>query len=268
MPRAENVARRYDRSYARAFRVADHGLAMSLDRLFANYGVVDPVRHRDSERLPIALRVLEYPTLEGKVVLDYGCGSAKAAVVFAQAGARVFGFDVSPNAIHTGRRRAAINDVGDRVHLSVMSGNRLAYPDDSFDYVFGYEILYYIGGLDFGREVLRVLKPGGRAVFCEAFDGNAPLRWARGVLRRVTGTVNRTGGRALTLDRIRGAFGPEADVATYPVNLFAIAKRFFAGAGVMSRHVVMGLKRLDRWCLGRYPRLRRLCGEIVVVVTK
>lgn len=263
------VAARYDLEYAHSITVADGDLRFSLERLFRNYGVIDPTREGDSERLPIALQALGYPDLGGKIILDYGCGSGKSAVVFAQAGAEVYGFDIALNSIRIGRRRAKVNSVEKSVHLAVMAADRLGYPSGVFDLIYAYEVLYYLNGkIEFGDEILRVLKPGGRAVFCEALDGNPVLRGIRLFLRMVTGTVNRVGGRPLNYEEIQRAFGREAMVTTYPVNILGMAKRAFTRPNWISKNVIGFLKRWDRFLLVRFPGLRRWCGEVVIVITK
>jgi len=211
--------------------------------------------------------MLDLDNVRGKTILDFGCGSAKAGVVFAKAGATVVGFDVSHNAIVTGRRRAAVNGVERDVGLCVMTGDRLGLRSETFDYVFGYEVLYYLQGDRFSQEILRVLKPGGRAIFCEALDGNPLLRAVRTVARWATRSINRTGGRALRMDDIHALFG-RARVATYPVNLLGMGKRFFPKPDRIGRMAVGMLKRFDRVLLNRLPGIRPWCGEVVIVVTK
>ena len=48
----------------------------------------------------------------------------------------------------------------------VADAETLPYPDDTFDLVVGHAVLHHIPDLDQAmREILRVLKPGGRFVF-------------------------------------------------------------------------------------------------------
>ena len=48
----------------------------------------------------------------------------------------------------------------------VADAERMPYDDDTFDLVVGHAVLHHIPDLDTAfREVLRVLKPGGRFVF-------------------------------------------------------------------------------------------------------
>jgi len=268
-PDSEQVAKDYDTQYRRSLSIPDAELVMTLDKLLLNYGVIDPARDQDSERLCIALRLLDTNSLAGKTILDYGCGTAKASVVFVQAGAEVFGFDSSSTSILLGKRRARVNGVEERVHLSVASGDKLPYKSASFDYVFGYEVLYYLNGkLNYSDEILRVLKPNGTAVFCESLAGNPLLNTSRAILRNLTRSIRRTGGAALTLDQIRVAFGPPAHLEVFPVNLLAMAKRVVGRPGVGSRRTLALLKKVDRYLLDRNPWLRRWCGEVVLKVTK
>jgi SAM-dependent methyltransferase len=115
--------------------------------------------------------------LRGKRVLDYGCGHGMAAVVLARAGATVTAFDLSPGYVSEARERARANGVG--VECVVADGEELPFPDASFDAVWGNAILHHLDLTRAGRELRRVLKPGGVAVFCEPWGGNPALAFAR-----------------------------------------------------------------------------------------
>ncbi|GAB3568430.1 class I SAM-dependent methyltransferase [Amycolatopsis endophytica] len=72
--------------------------------------------------------------------------------------------DLSPGMVQVALRNA--ENLGLDVDGRVADAERIPYPDDSFDLVVGHAVLHHIpdvpGAL---REVLRVLKPGGRFVF-------------------------------------------------------------------------------------------------------
>lgn len=115
--------------------------------------------------------------LSGKRVLDYGCGHGMAAVVLARAGAVVTAFDLSPGYVGETQERFRANGVeGECV---VADGEELPFPSHSFDAVWGNAILHHLDLPRAGRELLRVLKPGGVAVFCEPWGGNPALALAR-----------------------------------------------------------------------------------------
>jgi SAM-dependent methyltransferase len=60
-----------------------------------------------------------------------------------------------------------------------MNAEALAFPDASFDLVFGYGVIHH---LDIARsfcEIARVLRPGGHAVFWEPLGHNGLINWYR-----------------------------------------------------------------------------------------
>ena len=113
----------------------------------------------------------------GTRVLDYGCGHGMAAVVLARAGATVTAFDLSPGYVNEARERLRANGV--QGECVVADGEELPFPDGSFDAVWGSAILHHLDLERAGRELHRVMKPGGVAVFCEPWGGNPVLDFAR-----------------------------------------------------------------------------------------
>lgn len=117
--------------------------------------------------------------VSGKTVLDCGCGSGVTTVRLAQQGAKVYSFDLSSELVELTRRRAQANGLEDRIQLGQMQFEKMDYPDDFFDLAFGNMILHHVDCGDAGRELARVLKPGGRAVFAETSGRNKLLMLAR-----------------------------------------------------------------------------------------
>ena len=118
--------------------------------------------------------------VRGLTVLEYGCGDGENTVALATRGAgRVLSLDISPDLIEIARRRLAANRVGAEVEFVVGSAHDVPLPDESVDVVFGIAILHH---LDLGlaaREVRRVLRRGGRAIFQEPVRSSPLLRAAR-----------------------------------------------------------------------------------------
>lgn len=115
--------------------------------------------------------------LRGKRALDFGCGHGMAAVVLARRGAAVTAFDLSQGYVREARDRAVANGVA--VACLVADGERLPFPDASFDAVWGNAVLHHLRMDAAGAELRRVLAPGGVAVFCEPWGGNPLLEFAR-----------------------------------------------------------------------------------------
>jgi SAM-dependent methyltransferase len=155
------------------------------------------------------------------------------------------------------------------VSFVVGSADRLSYDAGAFDYVFGYEVLYYVKDRKAcANEITRVLKPGGTAVFCEALHGSALLGSIRRVLRFATGTVNRTGGAPMSLEEIERAFVGDCRVVVHPVNLVGLLKRLFSHPSERTAPILVCFKRCDTLLLTWMPRLRAWCGEAVIAVEK
>lgn len=116
----------------------------------------------------------------GQRVLDLGCGSGENTLLLALKGARLAAIDISADLLGLARRRLHVNRAPE-AELLVASAHDLPFEDRSFDAVLGIAILHHLDLSTVAREVARVLKPGGRAVFKE------PVRNSRAIelLRRL-----------------------------------------------------------------------------------
>jgi 2-polyprenyl-3-methyl-5-hydroxy-6-metoxy-1,4-benzoquinol methylase len=106
--------------------------------------------------------------LKGKRVLVVGCGFGQDAIRIALLGARVYGFDLSPESIDLARKLAAREGVA--VDLDVMPSERMAYPDDFFDCVVAVDILHHVDIPKTMAEIRRVAKSGARFVMDEIYS--------------------------------------------------------------------------------------------------
>jgi SAM-dependent methyltransferase len=99
--------------------------------------------------------------VQGKRILDAGCGSGPLAAELVARGADVTGFDGSPAMIDLARRR-----LGGTVPLTVHDlAEPLPFEDESYDVVVASLVLHYLEDWDGPlAELRRVLRPGGRLV--------------------------------------------------------------------------------------------------------
>lgn len=104
--------------------------------------------------------------LEGRRVLDVGCGDGTLAVAMAQRGAAVTGVDADPAMLVAAGQRAEA--AGARLTLHEGRAEQLPFADASFDVVVAVTVLCLVRAPgDVVREAARVLRPGGRLVLGE-----------------------------------------------------------------------------------------------------
>lgn len=114
---------------------------------------------------PPAARLVDFAGVRaGQEVLDVACGTGVVAVTAARLGARVRGLDLSPVLIEDARRNAEI--LGAPIAFVEGDVEALPYADGSFDVVLSQFGHMFAPRPDVAvREMLRVLKPGGRIAF-------------------------------------------------------------------------------------------------------
>jgi ubiquinone/menaquinone biosynthesis C-methylase UbiE len=106
-------------------------------------------------------------------VLDLGCGLGNILIAL---GERIdfahppAGVDVSPDLIRIGQREIAQAGLGGRISLQVAPATRLPFEEGAFDVVLTSHVLKHLDDealLTSFREVVRVLRPGGRLLLWE-----------------------------------------------------------------------------------------------------
>lgn len=195
----------------------------------------------------------------GKRVLDYGCGHGMAAVVLARSGAEVSAFDLSGEYVAEANHRANANGV--RIHAIQADGHALPFADQSFDAIWGNAILHHLDLAAAIREMHRVLKPGGRAVFCEPWGGNPLLR----LVRRKHGSqgAHRTDDeeplRQRDLSIIRQAF---PNMKWHGFQLLGMVRRMMPSA------ITRCLDAVDRGLLRACPGAKNWCRYVVLTLPR
>lgn len=114
-----------------------------------------------SGRFLASVNFVEKGDVEGKEILDIGCGYGWCELNFLQRGAkRMVGVEISEDDLSTIRK----NITDERLSVYVASAIDIPFPDESFDTVVSWEVIEHIPkGTEekMFSEVCRVLKKGG-----------------------------------------------------------------------------------------------------------
>jgi SAM-dependent methyltransferase len=168
--------------------------------------------------------------------------------------------DLSAGYLGEARLRASFN--GAAVDFVQADGERLPFAGGSFDRVWGNAVLHHLDLRAAGRELRRVLAPGGVAVFCEPWGENPLLDWARrnwpypGKER----TPDERPLRRRDLPLLQESF-PGLQCEGF--QLLAMARRVLRPG-----RLVAGLEWCDGRLLRRVPALRRLCRYVVITLPR
>ncbi len=205
--------------------------------------------------------------VEGRDVLDYGCGTGYGAQLLASRARSVVGVDVAPAAIEFAAREHVASNLEYRV---VDSGERarLPFDDRRFGVVVSFQVIEHIRDDDsYLREIARVLAPGGVLLLATPDRAQRLFRfqkpWNAFHVREYSaaGLAERLGRRFARVEVLRmGARDPIAGVearrvrrirwATLPFTLPLVPE-------VARRTVLEGLMRLSKQVGGAHHAPRR-----------
>ena len=116
------------------------------------------------DKLHYLPKVVDFSSYAGKEFLEVGCGAGIDLVRFAQAGAIVTGIDLAQVSVDLARKN--FEQRGLTADLQIMNGEDMAFDDNSFDIVYAHGVLQYTANApQMVREIHRVLRPGGEAIF-------------------------------------------------------------------------------------------------------
>jgi ubiquinone/menaquinone biosynthesis C-methylase UbiE len=140
--------------------------------------------------------------------LELGCGSGFFLLNLIQAGVARRGSvtDLSPGMVKVATRNG--EKLGLDIDGRVADAEGIPYDDDTFDLVVGHAVLHHIPDVELSlREVIRVLKPGGRFVFA-----GEPTTVGNGYARALSTLTWRTVTNATKLPGLSSWRRPQAEL--------------------------------------------------------
>lgn len=237
---------------------AFHDAAFAEDRrrkVRGFYRIAEPARERYDELLGLE------PA--GSRVLEFGCGQNASAFRLAREGCRVTGIDISRVAIEDARREAIRQGLGRRASFEHMDAEALHFDDGVFDLVCGTGILHHLDLDAAVRQISRVLRPGGRAVFMEPLGHNVLVN----AFRRLTPALRTADEHPLTAADLRFLGLNFAHMRVDNVALLALLAAPLLPLA-LSEALLGALHRADAILLRAFPGLGRFCWLCVIELRK
>lgn len=108
---------------------------------------------------------------ENSIVLDYGCGDGNSLNMYSPYFKYGYGIDISEMRIARARSFLMKNNVNN-VDVHVMDAMNTDFEDHKFDVIYGTAILHHLDLNKALRELKRILKPNGNAIFFEPMGTN------------------------------------------------------------------------------------------------
>lgn len=182
----------------------------NLFRRILEFNFVEENRVIRRELMPAALDIARTEGRQPRI-LDLGCGTGELAPAFLKAGYSYVGIDIEPDRIEYAQRTYP------KGKFHVMDAHHLRYEDGYFDQILVTGVLHHLSDGDVRSivgEMMRVLRPGGRALVMEdiALRGSLNLLGALVHLADAGAYIRRPA-------QYTPLFVPEFSIqATYPVR--------------------------------------------------
>jgi len=125
-------------------------------------------------------KLIDYSPLDGKKILEIGCGSGANAAVFASLGMDITAIDITERAVELTKNRFLVFGLNGKI-LKV-DAEDMPFPDNYFDYIWSWGVIHHTANMDRAiHEIFRVLKSGGRAQIM-VYHKNSFRYWVLGGL--------------------------------------------------------------------------------------
>lgn len=219
--------------------------------------------------------------LKEKKILDIGCGIGDTAVYFALQGAKVYGTDISPKMISIAKTMAQNYGVNDSCKFFIGPAEKIDFSDDNFDFIFGNGILHHTDIEPAIKEIHRVLKKNGKAVFIEPLAYNPIIK----IYRKLAYEIRSKDEKPLTISdfKIINKYFKKMDHKEFwLLSLYIFVHFYLTGHNPNKvkywkkvikdaskyESIYKPLKFMDDIILKIFPLSRLLCWTTVIKLTK
>jgi SAM-dependent methyltransferase len=205
-------------------------------------------------------------TLEGKNVIEFGCGTGWFTRKLAKLGCKVWAFDISGEAVRRVREMPFSERLNNRVQVDQMAGEKLDYESEIYDYVIGVAVLHHTDLEKSIKEIWRVLRKGGKAFFMEPLGHNPLLN----AFRYLSPHLRSKDERPLRLEQLRQikAIFPSLKHEEYFLTAILALGLYPTGYTVLVLKARDMLHLIDKKILKICPGLRKYCWYTLLVMEK
>lgn len=216
--------------------------------------------------------------IQGKTLVDIGCGLGEAGVYFAMRGADVTAVDLSREMLIEVEKLAAANGQKIKTHRALAEHLHLP-PSTQFDIAYAGNVFHHVDIDTALNEVTAHLKDDGILVCWEPVDYNPVINIYRRIARQVRSADERPI-RKSDLDKFRNHFEIVETHWFWLTTLLIFVIMFVFQRRDPNRErywksvVVEGerwkwlyapLEKLDKWLLAKFPVLGYLCWNVVII---
>ena len=204
--------------------------------------------------------------VDGKKILDFGCGEGWLGKLLASQGAEVWAFDISHEAVELTKSRFNNLNFRHKIHVNQMAAENLSYDSNTFDLIVGNAILHHIDLYTGLKEIKRVLEKGGKAYFMEPLGHNPFLNLYRFITPEKR-TRNETPIRFEQFSIMREFFPNFTHEEYYFTAIFALFWYFIGRNNLMLKTRDI-LYKLDRVILRNFKFARKYCWYSILEFEK
>ncbi len=197
---------------------------------------------------------------QDKDVMEYGCGKGTYVFLLAKNDARVTGIDISEVAINMAKAQAQEQGI-EEIKFLEQDAEAMNFVDNSFDLIFGTSILHHLNLERALREISRVLKPYGRAVFIEPLGHNPLIN----LYRKLTPRFRTADEHPLTMKDLKfiKTFFNQHHYRFF--HLFSIIAVPFRNTSIFS-FLLKLMDSLDNLLFKFIPCLRPIAWQVVIIL--
>jgi ubiquinone/menaquinone biosynthesis C-methylase UbiE len=200
----------------------------------------------------------------GKKVLDFGCGNGENTILLVNRGAKVFSMDISTASVKVAEKRLQVNNLENTAQFFTSSAHDLPLADESIDVVFGMAILHHLDLRLAAREVFRVLKKGGRAIFQEPVRNSKFVWFVRNLIPYEAPDTSPFE-RPLTNKDLKEFAEGYSDYKSYAFSLpYLNLTELF----IQNEKFLRSLRHFDRQLLQSFPSMNHYATIHTAVMTK